>query len=309
MESDFITWLRGQVPPHPQLRLGPGDDAALLRLADRADAVVTVDLLTEGVDFDLGEVSAARVGRKALAVSLSDLAAMAARPVAMVAAVALPRRGGRQLGADLFSGFLPLAERYGVAIAGGDTNSWDGPLVISVTAIGETTAAGPLLRSGARPGDRIVVTGSFGGSILGRHLDFEPRVNEALLLAERYRLHAGIDCSDGLSLDLSRIAAESGCGAVMETERVPISAAARELSSRVSDGRSPLDHALSDGEDFELILAVPPEEAERLLRDQPLAPLSLSAIGQFIAEPGLWQSGPDGQRRPLAPQGYEHKFD
>jgi thiamine-monophosphate kinase len=309
LESDFIAWLRQRVPPHPQLLLGPGDDAAILRLGDRADCVVTVDLLTEGVDFDSKTVSARRVGRKALAVSLSDLAAMAARPVGMVVAVALPRHGGRQLAVDLFEGLAEMAERYGVAIAGGDTNSWDGPLVVSVTAIGQTTAAGPLLRSGAKPGDRILVTGTFGGSILGKHLDFEPRVNESLLLAGLCRLHAGIDASDGLSLDLSRIAAESGCGAVIDLDRVPISPAAYELAGQQADGRSPLDHALSDGEDFELILAVAPGDAQRLLSDQPVAPLQLTDIGQFIAEPGLWQITAGGERQPLQPRGWEHRFD
>jgi thiamine-monophosphate kinase len=308
MESELIAWLRERVPPHPQLLLGPGDDAAILRLADRADCVVTVDLLTEGVDFDLKAVTARRVGRKALAVSLSDLAAMAARPVGMVVAVALPRRGGRQLAVDLFEGLAETAQRYGVAVAGGDTNSWDGPLVVSVTAIGQTTTAGPLLRSGAKPGDRILVTGTFGGSILGKHLDFEPRVAESLLLADRCRLHAGIDTSDGLTLDLSRIAAESGCGALMDLCRVPISLAANELARQQSDGRTPLEHALSDGEDFELILAVAPDDAARLVSEQPVAPLQLTDIGQFIAEPGLWQTTAGGERQPLKPAGWEHQF-
>ncbi len=309
VESDFIAWLRERVPPHPQLLLGPGDDAAILRLGDRADCVVTVDLLTEGVDFDLQAVSARRVGRKALAVSLSDLAAMAARPVGMVVAIALPRRGGRQLAIELFEGLAEMAGRYDVAVAGGDTNSWDGPLVISVTAIGQTTAAGPLLRSGAKPGHRILVTGAFGGSILGKHLDFEPRVNEALLLADRCRLYAGIDASDGLSLDLSRIATESGCGAAIELDHVPISPAAHELARQQADGRSALDHALSDGEDFELILAVAPDDAAKLISEQPVAPLQLTDIGEFIAEPGLWQITAAGNREPLEPRGWEHRFD
>jgi len=330
MESDFIAWLRERVPPHPQLLLGPGDDAAILRLAGSQgtvpfsgvfegkgdsppcaapDCVVTVDLLTEGIDFRLSEVSARRVGRKALAVSLSDLAAIVARPVGMVVAVALPRHGGGQLAVELFEGLAELAAKYNVAVAGGDTNSWDGPLVISVTAIGQTTSAGPLKRSGAKPGDRILVTGAFGGSILGKHLDFEPRVNEALVLADICLLHAGIDASDGLSLDLSRIAAESKCGAAIELNRVPIAPAAYDLARQQSDGRTPLEHALSDGEDFELILAVEPVAAARLIADQPLAPVMLTDIGEFVAEPGLWQIAADGARSPLSPRGWQHEFD
>ena len=322
MESEFIAWLRGRVPAHPQLTVGPGDDAAILQIGG-GKCVVTVDLLTDGVDFELAKIDARRAGRKALAVNLSDLAAMAAKPVAAFVAVALPRHDGLRLAKELFEGMAPLAARYGTAIAGGDTNSWDGPLVISVTAIGEITSHGPLLRSGANPGDRIVVTGEFGGSILGKDLDFDPRVDEALLLNERYTLHAGIDCSDGLSLDLSRLAAESGCGAALDLARIPIAPAAKEKGSGdvfdnqgggssfsdVENDSRPLQHALSDGEDFELILAVPPDDAARMIAEQPLAGLRLTDIGQLIAEPGLWETTPDGQRRPLSPRGFEHAFD
>src|SRR5688500_11670741 len=159
MESHFIAWLRERLSGHRRLRLGPGDGAAILRLGDRSDCVVTTDLLTDGIDFVLDRTAPRRIGHKALAVNLSDLAAMAARPVAAVIALALPRQGGLELAKQLYEGMLPLAERFDLAIAGGDTNSWDGPLVIAVTVIGETTERGPLVRSGAKPGDRIIVTG------------------------------------------------------------------------------------------------------------------------------------------------------
>lgn len=307
MEADWIAHLRRRIGPHPLVRLGIGDDAAVLRLAGRKQCVVTVDLLTDHVDFVLTQVDPRRVGRKALAVNLSDLAAMASQPLAGVVALALPRARGMELAVALYEGLLPLAEQYGVAIAGGDTNSWDGPLVIAITLVGKLTKRGPLRRSGARPGDRIVVTGSFGGSILGRHLDFEPRVREALLLAERYRLHAGIDVSDGLSIDLARMAAESGCGAALDLRAVPIADDARQLAAQLADGSTALDHALADGEDFELILAVPPREAERMLAEQPLD-VPLTAIGQFVDEPGLWQLDEAGTRSPLVPRGYQHQF-
>ena len=308
MEQQFIAWLRERLPPHPLLRLGPGDDAAVLRMAGVDECVITVDLLTEGVDFLLAEVDPRRVGRKALAVNLSDLAAMAARPLAAVLAVALPRKGGRELAVQLYEGLLPLAEKYDLAIAGGDTNSWDGPLVITATLLGQVTARGPLLRKGAQAGDRIVVSGAFGGSILGRHFDFEPRVNEALLLNERYELHAGMDVSDGLAIDLARLVRESGVGAIVETDRVPIHDDARRLARQRNDGRTPLEHALGDGEDFELLLAAPPDEARRMLAEQPLE-VPLTDIGEFTAEPGLWQREAGGPVRPLTPSGWEHSFD
>ena len=308
MELEFVEWLCRRLPSHPSLLVGAGDDAAVLRLAQRQGCVVTVDMLTEGVDFILPRDSARRVGRKALAVNLSDLAAMAARPVAAVIALALPRHCGFELAKELYEGLIPLAEQYGIAIAGGDTNSWDGPLVVSVTAIGETTAHGPLRRSGAKPGDAIIVTGEFGGSILGHHFDFEPRVREALALAENYPLHAGIDVSDGLSLDLWRLATESGCGAVVELDKIPIADAATSLASSPNDGGTPLDHALSDGEDFELVLAVGPDAAQRLIANQPVA-CGCTRIGEFVAEPGLWRLDASGARTPLTPRGFEHRME
>ncbi len=305
MESELISWLRRRLPPHPLLRLGPGDDAAVLRMAGVDECAVTVDLLSDGVDFRLAEIDPRRAGRKALAVNLSDLAAMAARPLAAVVSVCLPRPGGYELAKALVEGMLPLAEKYDVAIAGGDTNSWEGPLVISVTLLGTITERGPLRRDGARLGDRILVTGALGGSILGRHLDFEPRVREALLLNEQYRIHAGTDISDGLSLDLSHLADASGCGAVLHTTNVPVHDDARRLARERNDGPTPLDRALSDGEDFELILAVPPADAEAILAEQPLD-VPLTDIGEFVAEPGLWQVDARGARRELVPRGWEH---
>lgn len=308
MESDLISWLRSRLPSHPLLRLGPGDDAALLRVGEGSDCVVAVDMLMDTVDFVLGEIDARRAGHKALAVNLSDMAAMAARPLGAVVALALPKKGGMALAQSLYEGMLPLAERHQVAIAGGDTNSWDGPLVISVTVLGAVPDSGILRRDGAQPGDRIVVTGTFGGSILGHHLDFEPRVDEALLLNERYNVHACIDASDSLAVDLNHIAVESRMGAVVQTAAIPISKAAHERAETAGDGRTALEHALEDGEDFELILAVPPVEAAKMLDEQPLD-VSLSDIGRFVEKRGLWQSDADGNTSDLAPRGYEHRLE
>ncbi|MBI3839662.1 MAG: thiamine-monophosphate kinase, partial [Planctomycetia bacterium] len=233
---------------------------------------------------------------------------MAARPLGAVIALALPRHGGLELAKALYEGLIPLAERYQLAIAGGDTNSWEGSLAIGITLVGEVTQSGPLRRDGARSGDRIVVTGQFGGSILGHHFDFEPRVNESLLLASHYPLHGGIDVSDGLSLDLWRLAEESGCGAVVDLSTIPIAPAAHQLTALRNDGSTALDHALGDGEDFELILAVPPQAGDELVAKQPFD-CGLTCIGQFVSEPGLWQVDAAGVRRPLAARGFEHRLD
>lgn len=308
MELELVRWLSENLPAHPLLRIGIGDDAAVVRWSGDRDLVVTTDAVTDQVDFILAETDPALVGHKALGVNLSDLAAMAAEPVAVVVSLVLPRaRVGRlsalELAVELYRGMLPLAEQFGVAIAGGDTNTWDGPLAISVTAFGRVTERGPLTRSGARPGDVLLVTGALGGSILGRHLRVEPRVREALLLNERYELTAGMDISDGLALDASRLAAASGCGVALRLDSVPISDDAVELASR--DGKTALEHALGDGEDFELLFAAPQEVAERIVREQPLG-VPVTVIGQCLAEPGLWQTDAAGERSPLPSTGYAH---
>ncbi len=311
LEKDLLSWLHENLPASGRHSVGLGDDAAVLGGFDRSGVVVTTDMLTEGVDFLLEEVDPRRVGHKALGVNLSDLAAMAAEPVAVFVSLVLPRQavGGRaalELAIELYRGMIPLAEKLGVEIAGGDTNSWDGPLAISITALGKTSEQGPLTRGGGRAGDQLLVTGELGGSILGRHLDVQPRVREALLLHEQFELHAGIDISDGLALDVSRLAEASGVGAVLVPGEIPIAAAAKRLGQR--DGRSAVDHALGDGEDFELVLAVPPEEAARLLRQQPTE-VSITRIGELLESPGLWQEKANGERLPLVAQGYEHWGD
>jgi thiamine-monophosphate kinase len=237
-----------------------------------------------------------------MAVNLSDIAAMAGKPVAAVVSAGLPRQGGRALAEELYLGLRDVADAFDTAIVGGDTNTWEGPLVISVALFGEATERGPVCRRGARPGDWLLVTGPLGGSILGKHLTFTPRVREALRLHELADLHAMVDVSDGLAADVYHLCTESGCGAVLHAEAIPITPEAH----RMGDSRSALDHALSDGEDFELVLAVAPDDARRLLATQPVAGITLSHIGACVAA-GLWLDQ-DGQRQPLAPRGYVHRL-
>lgn len=309
METEFVDWLVRRVPPDVRLEVPPGDDAAVLRPPAGRRTVVTVDMLMEGVDFILGpDCPPAAVGHKALAVSLSDLAAMAARPEAIVVAVALPRHGGEAVGRGVHEGLAALAGTHGVVLAGGDTNAWDGPLVVSVTALGSVAAGRAWRRDGARVGDRLLVTGACGGSLLGRHLAVTPRCHEALRLAERHDVHAAIDVSDGLSLDISRLMAASGTAASLDLGSIPIHADAVAASRRDGDGRSPLDHALGDGEDFELVLAMPAAAAAAALADDTLG-VSLTDIGEVVAGAGLFARQSDGSSVPLVPHGYVHHFE
>lgn len=302
-EFEYIDWLRRRTPRDDRVIVGPGDDCALINSQAGSGWLVTTDMLLDGTHFVLAEAGPRRVGRKAMAVNLSDIAAMAGRPVAAVVSVGLPRQCQEGLGAELYSGLREMADQFQTAIVGGDTNSWEGALAISVTLFGEPAPPGPVLRRGALAGDWLMVTGALGGSILGRHLDFVPRVAEARRLHALVRLHAMIDLSDGLAADARHLAHESGCGVVLHAPMIPIHADV----GRRDDGRTPLEHALSDGEDFELAFAVSPSEGEMLVRTQPILDLPLSHVGEFVAEQGLWIT--DGtHRRSLAASGYEHSF-
>ena len=306
-EFAFIDWLRRRTPAAARVLLGPGDDTAALSWPAGVPCLVTTDMLLDGSCFRLDEVGPRRVGRKAMAVNLSDIAAMAGIPVAAVVSVGLPRKGGRTLAEELYLGLRDVADAFDTPIVGGDTNSWDGPLVINVTLLGEpgasATGVRAVRRSGAQLGDWLLATGPFGGSILGKHLDFTPRVREALALHQAADLHAMIDVSDGLAADLSKLCVESRCGAVLRAESIPIDSAAR----RMTDDRSPLEHALGDGEDFELVFAVAPDDGRRLLATQPVPGISLAHLGECVAD-GLWIEE-SGERRPLPPTGYVHTLD
>lgn len=297
-----IDWIHRHTPPDPRVPIGIGDDAAAVAWAGGRDVLITTDMLMEGSCFRVAEAGPYRVGRKAMAVNLSDIAAMAGRPVAAVVSLGLPRDWAAEQVQDLVRGLRSMADEFGVAVVGGDTNTWDGPLTISVTVIGEPTGPGPVRRNGARPGDWLCVTGPLGGSILGHHLDFSPRVREAIALHAATSLRAMIDISDGLAKDAHRICAASGCGAVLVAERIPIRDAARSMN----DGRSAVDHALADGEDFELAFAVSAECGTDLIARQPVPGVTLTHIGEFV-ETGYWLESA-GRREPLEPRGYEHLF-
>lgn len=308
MEREWLESLRTRLVPRPPVTIGVGDDAAAIECRSDEEIVVTTDLLSDEVDFVVGTVSPERIGHKALAVNLSDLAAMGARPVAAFVSLCLPHEGARELAEGLYRGVLALADRLDCQIAGGDTNSWSGKLVTSVTAIGAVPKGSAWKRSGASPGDWLLATGSFGGSLIGRHLDVEPRVREALALRELLNVRAAIDVSDGLSLDAARLADASGFGVALDLDRIPISPDAERAAAADSTGRSPLDRALSDGEDFELLLAVAPQEGATFLAERSdILGAPIRKIGEFVAERGLWSVSHDAPMLvPLTPRGWEH---
>jgi len=305
-EWKLIEWIRSRTRLDPTaFPIGPGDDMALVGLGGESQCLLTIDALLEGTHFDLSKATPKQVGYKAMAVSLSDAAAMAAKPVCALAWAGLPESRNMAFAKDLSAGMADAAEKFACPIVGGDITSWNQPLVTVGTAlVARPAGIIPIRRSGAKPGDLLFVTGELGGSVLGRHLAFTPRVTEARQLAALVTIHAMIDLSDGLSTDLGHIARESGVAAEIMADTIPVSEDAKRLAKE--DGRTPLDHALNDGEDFELLLAVEPVDAQDLLKQNPLTSARLTHIGRVLEGGGVSLVAADGSRAALDPGGYEH---
>ena len=300
MEHSFLAYLRGRCRSLPQVAVGIGDDAAVLDPAP-GQQVACTDQIIDGVDFLSTEQPLANAGYKAVAINLSDVAAMGATPTAALVTLSLPKDNATRIAGDVYEGILEAAAEFDVAIAGGDLSTYDGPLAISVTLLGHVPRGGAWLRRGAQQGDAIVVTGAFGGSLRGRHLRPAPRLEVARRLRESADVHAAIDVSDGLSLDLDRLCAASRLGAELDLDQLPIHDDAIAMSEH--SGRTPFQHAWSDGEDFELILTMCPEDAERVTSEDFGVPLT--RIGTIVGRTGLWKRTASKVHR-LAPQGYEH---
>lgn len=311
MEQEFLDWLqtRQRVDvEHAAARggyvlLGIGDDAAVFE-SGKKPLVIACDSIAQGTHFDLNHHSLCDIGRKAIAVNLSDLAAMGATPLVATLSFQIPRSFSLDEVKEIFLGAEDLANQFDLEIVGGDTNSWDGGLVVGATLVGRAESSFWKM-SGAQAGDDIVVTGDFGGSILGHHLKFQPCCELATKLANDYKINGATDVSDSLALDLSRLASASGCGAEVVLAKVPVSEAARVLSARENNNRTALDHALYDGEDFQLILAVPPDVTERLLKDNTIN-RDLTVIGKFTERLGLIGVTNDGSSKQIDAKGYWH---
>jgi thiamine-monophosphate kinase len=282
--------------------VGPGDDAAAVELEHAETLVVTTDMVVEGVHFT-PETPSAAVAHKAMARCISDLAAMAARPLCSVAALKMGQETPESRHRELMEALPAAARELSAPLIGGDVGSGDGALVLTVTGIGVEGPAGLVRRNGARPGDAICVTGRLGGSIRGRHLDFRPRVKEALELVELADVHALIDISDGLSTDLLHIADESDVGVEVEAGRIPISPDAVELSRE--SGHTSLWHALNDGEDYELLFCLSPQEA-RQVEEHGLEGLEVTIIGRVTEDGNRYLISENGKRNQLHAEGWEH---
>ncbi|MCA9320073.1 MAG: thiamine-monophosphate kinase [Planctomycetes bacterium] len=301
-EHEFLSWLRDQTRSTGQLIPVPlGDDAALI--AGTEGLLIAMDTVCEGSHAASGPDLPEQLARKAVRSNLSDIAAMGGRAETVLCALELPRRATAELAKRTMRAILAECARYAVTLVGGDTVVRDGPMAITVTVTGRLLGA-PVLRSGARPGELIVVTGELGGSLAGRHHDFEPRLDEAAWLVAAGPPTAMTDISDGLVRDLANILVASGCGAVLDAAAIPCSMAAQDLSQ--TSGRRPLDHALEDGEDFELLFTWPASGRARLEQDWKFG-TPLHVIGH-ITEAGLGLME-QGAVRDLPVRGFEHRSE
>ena len=354
-EFDFIERVRRQelkraaahkhsslITHHSSLILGIGDDAAVIRHRVGFDTVITADLLVEGIDFRLDGfgISARDVGHKALAVSLSDIAAMGARPRFCLLSVGVPAElWHTNFLEEFYAGVRALAARHGVAIIGGDTSRTPERVVVDSIALGEVRRGRAVLRSGARPGDQIFVTGSLGGAAAGlkilegravqapesrafqksssqnsssklsraerrlvrRQMRPTPRVEWGAMLGERRLATAMIDLSDGLSSDLAHLCRESRVGAWVDATLLPLDPA---LKFATNDEDEALSLALDGGEDFELLFTVRPRDVSKLPDE--IDGVRATYVGEVTDERGKIKLVEGGEERALKPRGFEH---
>lgn len=307
-EFELIKEITADLPINKSLLVGPGDDCAVIDLGvPERLLLLKTDAVVEGVHFTSKD-DAAQVGRKALARCLSDIAAMAGTPNAALITIGLPTGYSSERVKRLYVGLSELARIHNVSIAGGETTTNPERLLISISLLGWAPRGKAILRSGARPGDAVFVTGELGGSITGKHLTFEPRLAEARWLADHFPIRGMIDLSDGLAGDLRHVLNASGVGAELLASAIPVSREAKLAARSAGDsGKTALVRALTDGEDFELMFCVPSRHAVPLLdawRSQ-FKELRLSCIGKIARGNGIVVRDKQGTR-PLTLHGYTH---
>jgi len=291
-EFGLIDRFRKSIKTDSSVVRGSGDDCAVLKFDRHNYQLFTCDMIVEGVDFTSKD-NPRLVGRKALAVSISDIAACGGIPRYAVVSLGIPRDTQLAYIDKVSTGLFALAREFKVNVVGGDI-SRSLRLVIDVSLLGVVEKKCLVLRSGAKPGDIIFVTGRLGGSLNGKHLRFIPRIKESRYLVKNLKINSMIDISDGLLQDLGQILKESRAGAVIYADRIPLSRQARGLAE-----------AFYAGEDFELLFTLSPIEAKRLLKKELLS--GYRPIGRIMEKGfGLKLVGNDGRQRKIAPRGWQH---
>jgi thiamine-monophosphate kinase len=313
-EFELIQRLTRGLPDNDAVVVGAGDDCSVLDMgAPDKLLLFKTDAVVEGIHFTK-DSPPEKVGHKALGRCLSDIAAMAGTPTAALVTVGLPNKFDVKFIEGVYAGMNTLAKQHNVAIVGGETTTNPERILISVSLVGSVPRGKALLRSCARQGDAIFVTGELGGSLAGKHLEFEPRLPEARWLAGHFSIHAMIDLSDGLAGDLRHVLKASGVGAELLKSAIPLSRAARSRARESAHnpppqvgGYSPLAAALTDGEDFELLFTLAGKHAVPLLDawKKQFPKLKLSCIGKIIAGDGI-RIRDKGSLQTLKANGYVH---
>jgi len=291
---------------------GPGDDCAVIKFSKDKYMLFTSDMLVEGVDFT-GKERPYLVGRKAIAVSISDIAACAGLPRYCLVSLGMPKDSSVEFIDKLIKGMLSLTRKYGINIVGGDI-SRSRQLTIDISMLGIVEKKNLALRSGAKIGDIIFVTGKLGGSILGKHLRFIPRLKEARFLVKNFRVNSMIDISDGLAQDLGHILEESSRGAIIYEDLIPISKPrpfghiqkTKKMNLTKVRGKQAvtINDALYWGEDFELLFTVPTSEAKKLYRKKLTG---FKPIGEIVDKKyGLRLVDKRGKEKIIKPKGFRH---
>lgn len=287
-EDRLVAELTRSLPTRGDVRVGAGDDCAVIGASGAARwQLLKVDAVVEGVHFS-PEEDPRRIGWKALCRAISDLAAMGGEPAHALITIAVSPDVEVARVKGIYAGLRKAARQFDVAIVGGETSRSPGPMFINVALSGSVARGQCVLRSGGRPGDVLYVTGRLGGSITGKHLDFTPRLAEARWLVSHFRPRAMMDLSDGLAADLPRLAAASHCGFVLKEEAIPCTRGCT------------LEQALNDGEDFELLFALPPRHTAKLEAAwrHNFPKLPLTRIGSFTQ--------PSTLNPQLSPHGFDH---
>lgn len=306
-ELELIQRLTRSLPKNKSVVAGAGDDCAVLDVGlPEKFLLFKTDAVVEGIHFT-HEMPPEKIGHKALARCLSDIAAMAGEPGSAVVTIGLPAKFDTSFVEKIYGGMSALAKKYGVAIVGGETTTSPERIFISVALIGFASRGTTILRSGAKFGDALFVTGELGGSRAGKHLDFEPRIAEGRWLAENFCVHAMIDLSDGLASDLRHILDASKVGAELLSDAIPCSRAAKQNFKSKGSKKPPLLAALTDGEDFELLFTVTSKDAVPLLDawKKKFPGVKLTCVGKITSGHGVTIRDKKGARQ-LAAHGYVH---
>jgi len=324
-EFGFIDLVRARVHgPRGLLSRGIGDDTAVIECPPAGSQLLwTVDMLVEGTHFDLSYTPPRQLGRKSLSVNLSDIAAMGGEPAACLLSVGFTKQTDVAFAQDLMDGFLEIAGAYSCPLAGGDTVSAP-QIVMDVTVLGVVPAGEAYLRSTARPGQLIMVTGSLGNSASGlealkrglsredswktlvsAHLDPVPRIKEASAAREAGGVRSMMDISDGLANEINHIARESFAGAVLWADRIPLSGACVEFCAKT--GVSALDLALYGGEDYELVFTAEAGDAQRIAEAiQGATGTTVTVVGEVTGAGKGVKLSAGGQESDLLPRAYDH---